>query len=306
VPTVGEGLIVGEFTVGEEEASEELAEWQWLFRGYKFGPKTSLEVREIEGLDLPVVRSGDSGRPRDQGMFIGLDVLAGREITIEGDLQPPSSSFQAAWEALATATVPTGTEQYPLQVHLPGYGVLTCNARVRKRQIPVDIQFTLGKLAKVTLLFAAADPRWYGATQEVSVKPPLSVGGFTWPLKWPLKWGGGGYTGALSVTNAGNFETRPVLTIEGPCVNPSIQNATAPGGPTLAFNLTLGAGERLVINTDMHIATLYSSPTTPGSARTGTLIAGSRWWTLEPGTSTIQFLASEGALSVEYASAWII
>lgn len=303
MPIVGDGLIVGDFIVGGEE--EELAEWQWSFRGYKFGAKTALEVKKVDGLDLPTVRTGDAGRPRDQGMFVGLDVLAGREITIEGDLQP-STSFQAAWEALATATVPTGTVQYPLQVHLPGYGVLTCNARVRKRAIPIDIQFTLGKLAAVTLLFAAADPRWYGPTQTLSVKPPLSVGGFTWPLKWNLKWGGGGYTGSLAVTNAGNIETRPVLTVEGPCVNPSIQNATAPGGPTLAFNLTLNAGEKLVINTDMHTATLYSSATTAGATRTGTLISGSRWFVLEPGTSTIQFLASEGTLSCEFASAWLI
>jgi Phage tail protein len=285
-----------------------LTAWQMNFNNaLSLGPGTNLELTGLEGIDMPAVRSGDAGRPRDHGAFAGLDVMGEREITVKADLHNRTGTFSEAWEECANATVPGGTIQYPLFFNTTTWGTLTTLARVRKRQMPVDITFTLGNLAKVTLLFAGTDPRWYGPTQQLSVKPPASVGGFTWPLKWPLKWGGGGYTGALSVTNAGNIETRPILTVEGPCVNPSIQNATAPGGPTLTFNLTLNAGEKLVIDTDMHTATLYSSGSTAGSTRTGDLVAGSKWWTLEEDTtSTIQFFGAEGTLYVEYASAWII
>lgn len=284
-----------------------LSAWGMNFNNaLSMGPGTNLELTGIEGIDMPTVRTGDAGRARDHGAFAGLDLMGEREITLKGDLHNRTGTFSEAWEECANATVPGGTIQYPLFLNTTTWGTLATLARVRKRQMPVDITFTLGNLAKVTFLFASTDPRWYGPTQQLSVKPPASVGGFTWPLKWNLKWGGGGYTGALAVPNAGNIETRPILTVEGPCANPSIQNATAPGGPTLSFDLTLGAGEKLVIDTDMHTAMLYSSAGTPGSTRTGDLVAGSNWWTLEPGTSTIQFLASEGTLQVEYASAWII
>jgi hypothetical protein len=284
-----------------------LSPWQMNFNNaLSLGPGTNLELTGLEGIDMPAVRSGDAGRARDHGAFAGLDLMGEREVIIKGDLHNLTGTFSEAWQECANATVPGGTIQYPLFLNTATWGTLSTLVRVRKRQMPVEITFTLGNLAKVMFLFAGTDPRWYGPTQQRSVKPPASVGGFTWPLKWNLKWGGGGYTGALSVTNAGNIETRPILTVEGPCTNPSIQNATAPGGPTLTFGLTLLAGETLVIDTDMHTAILYSSGSTAGSARAGLLTAGSKWWTLEPGTSTIQFLGSEGALTVEYASAWII
>jgi hypothetical protein len=57
MPTIGEGLLIP-FTLGEEEPSEELAEYQWMFRGYKFGP-----VKKIEGLDLPVMREPSRAIP---------------------------------------------------------------------------------------------------------------------------------------------------------------------------------------------------------------------------------------------------
>lgn len=283
-----------------------LSAWQMNFNNaLSMGPGTKLELTGLEGIDMPAVRSGDAGRPRDHGAFAGLDVMGEREITIKGDLHNPTGTFAEAWEECSNATVPGGTVQYPLFFDTPTWGMLATLVRVRKRNMPVDYTFTQGNLAKVTFLFAGTDPRWYGATQRLSVKPPAAVGGFTWPLKWNLKWGGGGYTGALAVTNAGNIETRPILTVEGPCVNPSIQNASAPGGPTISFNLTLGAGEKLVIDTDLHTAILYSSASTAGSTRP--LAPGSNWWTLEAETtSTIQFLGSEGTLLVEYASAWII
>ena len=85
-----------------------LAAWQASFGGYVFGPGTDLEVKKIEGIDMPAVRSGDSGRPRDHGMFRGLDVMGGREITFTGDLHPLTGTFEEAEEELAAATVPGG------------------------------------------------------------------------------------------------------------------------------------------------------------------------------------------------------
>lgn len=286
-----------------------ITEYQWSYRGFTWGPSTPLEIKEVEGVDMPTVRSGDAGRPRDHGLFVGLDVMGGREITLKGDLMMRNeTAFQKAWEELATATIPGGVEQEPLYASFPNYGTLATLARVRKRQIPLNIQFSLGNLADVSLMFAASDPRWYGETKQVSVSPTGLTNGVKWPWKWNLKWGGGTVAGSLSVTNEGNIETRPLLIIEGPCTNPSVANASISGTPTLSFNLTLNSGERLVLDTDMHSAILYSDPSTPGAARLYALKAGSSWFTLQPGTNLLQYLAGtgEGTLSVQYASAWVI
>jgi Phage tail protein len=280
-----------------------LQPYQFQFSSYVFGPNTPLELLKIEGIDLPAVRSGDSGRPRDQGEFVGLDLMAGREVTVVGEL---NIRTEHSWAELATATLPSGTIEKPLFLSLPGYPILAAMSRVRKRQMPVDIKFALGNLADVTLLFKASDPRWYGETKRATTAP-TNTPGFKYSHKYAYKYGGGSVAGAVSVANAGNYETRPKLIVEGPCTNPSITNATV--GATLAFAVTLNTGDRLVIDTDMHTATLFGAGTSVGTTRLGTLVPGSQWWALEAETtSTIQFLAgsSEGTLSVEYAPAYVL
>jgi hypothetical protein len=285
-----------------------LTAWQASFSGYTFGQGTALELREIQGIDMPTVRTGDAGRPRDHGMFRGLDVMGERELILDGDLHNKSGSFEEAEAALAAATVPGGSEDTPLFQALPGWGTLAAMARVRKRQMPRDITVSLGNLGKVALMFAADDPRWYAQTQQTTVSPPTKSAGFSFPMSFPLSFGGGSSAGVASVTNAGNIETRPLLIIEGPCENPSITNATAEGSPNLRFNMVVAAGGRLVLDTDFHTATYYTAGTTLGSTRLGTLAYGSRWFTLAPGTSTLQFLSatSEGRLSIQWASAYVL
>jgi hypothetical protein len=242
-------------------------------------------------------------------MFRGLDVMAGREPSLTSDLHALSGTTQEAEAAIANATIPGGSEDTPLFVNLPGWGTLACMARVRKRQMPRDIELSLGKLGKVALLWAADDPRWYAETKQASVVPPSKTAGFSFNVKFNLSFGGGSVAGSLAVTNAGNIETRPLLIVEGPCENPSITNITAEGSPNLTFNLTIASGAKLVIDTDLHTATYYGPGATIGSTRLGTLAYGSQWFTLAANTtSTLQFLAatSEGQLSVQWANAFIL
>jgi hypothetical protein len=288
-----------------------LAPYQFWFNGFTFGPGTALEIKKINGADMPTVRTGDSGRPRDHGLFVGLDVMGGNELTLEGDLQTDNVSFAHAWQALAAATVPGGTIESPLYMALPGYGTLVSMRRVRKRNMPIDITFALGNLAAVTFLFAASDPRFYSTpTASQSATPPGTSSGFTFPLTFPLSFGGGSAAGVISVTNSGNIESRPILTVEGPCTNPSITLASVEGSPNLTFGLAMNAGDKLVLGTDLHTATYYTAGSTIGATRLYALVAGSQWFTLGPGVSTLQFWTSDpepsGKLTCESASANII
>lgn len=293
---------------------------QYWFGGMTMGSGTVLTFQKVEGLDQPDVRTGDSGRPRTRGMFRGLDVLGGRQITLTGKLVPTLATYDS-WLALANAAVPGGVTEYPFFFNLPTFGTLVSMARVRKRSMPIDLLAAIGKPINVGLMFAASDPALYGATVSQSVSPPPTVGGLTVPLVVPVVITSGSSAGALSVINPGNIDCPAIMTITGPCTNPSVTNASIPGSPTLAFALSLNAGDTLVLDTDMQTATYFSAGSTSGSSRGSNRVPGSQWFTIwpangEPGTTVtgginqLQFLTGDsvatGTLTVESAPAYIL
>src|SRR5581483_666178 len=135
-----------------------------------------------------------------------------------GSFGPYGNSLQPAWSALAAAIVPGGTTESPLYFNLPGWGTLAIMARVRKHTMPLDITYALGNLVDVTIQFSASDPRIYATpTQNPSIGLPTPGAGFAFPLSFGISFGGGGAIGNLTVANAGNIETRPLLVVTGPC-----------------------------------------------------------------------------------------
>lgn len=284
-----------------------LASYQFSWLGYTIGPNQPLELTKIEGLDMQGVRTGDSGRARDRGRFIGLDEMDGRDITLTGELALTHTN----WEALAAALVPGGVTESPLWFALPGWGTLATMARVRKHNMPLETQAVLGQLANITVQWSCSDPCFYTTpTQDPSVTPPGTTAGFSFPLAFPLSFGGGTLAGALSINNTGNIESRPLLVVTGPCTGPSITNSSAPGSPNIAFNLAMASGDTLVIDMDMHTATYFTAGSTIGGNRLASRVRGSQWWSLQPGVNSIEFLTSDttatGTLTVEYASAILL
>ncbi len=287
-----------------------LQPYQFSYQGYTFGPGTPLELTKIEGVDMPTVRNGDAGRPREPGRFVGLDALDGRDITLTGELLTTGST---AWLDLANATTAGGTAEYPLYFNTNAWGTLVTMVRPRKRPMPIDVQAALGNLVSVVLGFSGSDPRWYTTpTNNPSTISPGTSGGFAFPLTWPLFFGGGSEVGGLAAVNSGNIDIPPILTVTGPCTNPSMTNASVPGAPNLTFTLTMAAGDQLVIDTNLHTATYFTAGSTLGATRLYTLVQGSQWWTLWPangdftvpgGSNTIQFLSDDpsptGTLNVE-------
>lgn len=146
-----------------------------------------------------------------------------------------------------------------------------------------------GNLFPVSLCAAAIYPSVLNATQ-VGLR-------YIQPLTW-LPPQPSGSSGAVSVTNDGSFETRPVVTINGPIIAPSV---TLNGTRTVSFSaLTLVSGDKLVIDTDAKTGYLNGAYRSPDIS--------SAWWVLEPGMSTLQLggSTSGGAImQVAYRDAWI-
>jgi phage-related protein len=108
----------------------------------------------------------------------------------------------------------------------------------------------------------------------------------------------------LTVTNLGTTNSRPVLTISGPCINPTVQNVTE--GKMLSFVTTLLVGDQLVIDLGSKAVTLNGLVSRRGAVTS----SPDQWWDLQPGANTIRFATGDSGntgstLSVSWASAWV-
>jgi phage-related protein len=95
-------------------------------------------------------------------------------------------------------------------------------------------------------------------------------------------YGDAGESGRLTAVNAGASDAYPVLRIDGPVADPSIEQVTT--GQTLVIDATLGEGEYLLIDTRTR-AVLYMGST----PRRTWIRAGSTWPLLQPGSNEIAY-----------------
>lgn len=298
-----------------------LETWQMRFNGLTTGPGTPYGLKSSDFATLPNVRSGDSARSRAHGELAGLDLLSGRDIVLAGNVQADSTSVMHAVGALAAAFAPA-LPIGPLWVDLPTLGTLGTMCRVRKRNIPLDLDFYAAGVGRVSMLLHSTDPRLYGAPQSASCGLGTPLGGLTFPVTFPASFGGGSVAGVINADNAGGSDMLPILIITGPCTNPTVENATT--GWSLSFSnplgsgYTLNAGDTLTVDTDLQTITYLPSGTTTGQSRANWLVAGSTWpnpiapvYGLAVGNNVLQFTSSDattvaGTLTAQWANAYLL
>jgi hypothetical protein len=300
-----------------------LANYQLQYNGLAMGPGTPYRITNIAGLDLPNMRGGDVAYPRDHGEQIGLDLMAGRDVTIDLQVVSDGTSLQHALAAFATAFGPAGTTEAPLYVQLPNLPLLAMMCRPRQRSVPITLEgYTVAGVASVAVQVHATDPRLYSApSTSTTVGAPVPLGGLTFPVTFPATFGGGSATADIFATNAGNVEMRPILVITGPCTDPKIVNDQT--GWSLQFanpaetGFTLSTGDTLTVDLMSHSVLYLVNGTTIPTAVRSWVVPGSVWPNatsiagLEPGSNTIQFSTADaggvaGTLTLEYASAYLI
>lgn len=299
-----------------------LSNWQVQYQGTAANAVVFSEVpvfiqdKGMEGFDLPATRTGDSDRPRGRGEFIGLDEFSGRDLTLTMDIGGSNlGTYSSTANALAslravTNTADNGNVEYPMFVQLPNTPLLGIMARARKRSFTPTLALSLGQLAKdIAVQWHATDPFFYAQTQSNTIGLPTPGTGFSFPLSFPLSFGSGGGSSILSLSNLGDVECYPTLTVTGPCSYPSITNIALNGNPVIQFGVVMAAGDQLVIDTDLKTATYYSAGSSLGQSAMATLQQGWSWWSMPPGTNSIQFASTDasvvaGTLNVQWASAF--
>lgn len=296
-----------------------LTNWQFSYGGLTFGHATSIKIKDVSGLgDLPTIRNGDVDRPRDQGQLIGLDLYTGRDFSIDLEAETSVGGIQATLATLSAVTLVGLTTETPMWFQVGTYPLLCTLCRPRKRTIPWDIGYEIGALGVVSTQFHSTDPRIYSAGKSATVGLPVPTAGLKFPVTFPATFGSIAPSG-VTVTNNGNTEMRPILVITGPVTNPSVQNATIPGNPTLSFSnpnqtsYTVLAGDQMVVDLDAHTVEYYSGGISAGSpaSRGSWVVNGSTWWDLLPGNNLVQFLSQDsasvaGTCQVQWADAYIL
>lgn len=280
-------------------AVDTLLNYRFAFNDFEFGGGQSpYQIMTLDGLeDLPIIRNQDDNRGYQDGMWTGRDFLSGRTlifvITIRGDA---NNSMQQNLDALQAALVPQQQGTGLLQFQLPDADLQRVNARVRRRNIQINTDYSSG-MATATYEFFCPDPRYYdNAEQSTDLINAATTAGRTYdrvytatesPNANPFETGmsyGGGSTAANIIQNDGWATTYPLITITGPCINPKVTNVTA--GGFLLIDSAIGTEDTLVLNTDLRTVTLN------GVNRRALLNNSSTWFAAPPGTSYYTFTAT--------------
>jgi hypothetical protein len=276
-----------------------LVNYRFAFNDFEFGGGNSVyQILSIDGLeDLPVIRNQDDNRGYQDGMWTGRDFLSGRNLvftmTIRGDTNYNMNYYL---DLLQANLVPQQQGTGLLQFQLPGSDLQRIDARVRRRAIQINPDYSSG-LATATYEFFCPDPRYYDNEEKsTDLTNATSIAGRTYnrvytatatnpanPNDTGMGYGGGAGAPNL-ITNDGWTTTYPEITIQGPAINPKVTNVTA--GAFLLIDATIGTNDQLVLNTD------YRTVTLNGVNRRALLNNSSTWFAAPPGTSYYTFTAT--------------
>lgn len=256
-------------------------------------------LQTLEGWDSPDVRAEFTDREGDNGSWASPVYLGSRPITLGGTIIAPSQSLlEQAMDQLRAAA---GLDDTTLTV----WEGVPKQATVR-RSGKALMQYVTDTVATYSVMVTAADPRRYDTNlQTGSTGLPLTSGGLTLPATMPWTLSATTVAGQITAFNAGTFETRPVLILNGPVTGPKIL-AQLPDGTVqfLTYSQDLASGEQLVIDTDAHTVIVN------GQASRRRFLTIPNGWPAIPAQSTVifQFSAStynaSALLTARWRSAW--
>lgn len=258
---------------------------------------TAWLLKKVEGWDSPPAVGAVPQRSGDHGGWATLQTAGPRIITLIVLASAQSQALRDVARAQLQQVVPfndlcTFTYNEPVAKQM-----------AVRRNGGANITETYPTLCDVefTIPLVAPDPRKYATQQQtVTVSAvPLSTIGVVLPVTVPFTLPAQVPTGSVAVTNGGTFETRPLITINGPMTAPSVTNlATA---QTVSYS-TLALGATDVLTVDLNARQGYLN----GAFRPADLT--SSWWSLQPGVNVIQLGGSTtggGAMQITWSNTWI-
>ena len=284
-----------------------LRDYQHQLGPILIGAGTDVQIRTIEGLGQPEVRTADVEPAGTDGLWLGADYYSGRTIRIDAAIKTVSAAAVLDQSALLQDASDTpavraqGGTTLDLRLQFPGRPTRTVRGRLRKFEL--DLQTVIHGFSPVDIEFQAADHLYYADLPEVAAMPlgSLTQGGVTFPLQMPFTIAGDasavGRPGFLTV--AGTAPTWPVIRVNGPCANPTVTHVTS--GRALTVQTVLAAGEWVEIDTRPGWRTVLrenggSAPVSPTSRIDQ--------FALTPGLNEIRWQATDNTLTSTLAVTW--
>lgn len=248
-----------------------------------FGPGSPYAVTTVVGLDdLPDIRAEDVDRPGQHGDYTGPDWTGPRVIQLGLGLRGDSpDDLRALTLALRNATQP---QRQPAALQFLDQDILVW-AKVRKRSLPYDAEH-LWSIGDAALELYCADPYLYGLDERSTSTTAYSPSaGRVYPLTFPRTYGSAGTSGRVTAVNDGASPAFPVLRLDGPVANPSIEQVGT--GSTITLDASLQPGEFLIIDTRSRAVLLMGT-----SPRRSWVRGGSSWPLLQPGSNELAYRGS--------------
>lgn len=244
----------------------ELDEGQYEVDGLLMGADTAYVVRSFEDGGLPSRRTGDVAAPYDDGWIPGEDLFDGLACTFDVLVETAAEGSRAAVRAMVKAWRGDAVRRTPgavqvLRMRAPGGDTLRLYGRTRECT-PVKSKNTGVGLVPVVANFLAVDDRWYADVPNVFTvaQSPDRVGGIPTiaghglPGPIPTVYRASVQTEAQT---GGELEAWPVITINGPVVDPLIEcRADGIRLWRVGFQGTLVAGESVTVDARPWVRTM--------------------------------------------------
>lgn len=264
-------ILPGQFLTGDYQI-------EWARTVFGVAPYIILSVTGWD--DLPDVDTGNAPRSARHGSWAGRDFAQDRTVEAVIALSDDVTGFPTSRRDLRRIlNLSEDGSELDLVIRTAGE-TLRARAKVLSRQMPSE-SYGQG-FSEVSVRWVCADPRKYDLQQQ-SVTVPVDGGEF--------------------VVNDGDIATSPVIKINGPVVNPVVNNETL--GRIIRFTITLADGEQLVVDTNAGTVTLDGADRMDTLSSLGVPVEE---WVLAAGTSRIVYTAASGGsneIELLFSSAYL-
>lgn len=237
-----------------------------------------------DGSSTPAPKLRRTKRPYGHGGYRARQYWDVRRFTIQGGAECPNGlAAEMAADAVRSIFV-TGDQV-----------VYTKKTRLGSRFLSVELYDALrvqvlpgGYAMTFQIPLEANDPRFLDSalqTVTASVAAPstsgldwATTGGLDWSTGGGLNWGTPASTGVMALTNSGNADAYPTISIAGPMISPSISDPAT--GRVVAYNGAIATGQTLVIDMSP-----FTRRVAIDSVDRFAALSSAQWITVPPGAS---------------------
>ncbi len=246
---------------------------------------------EIDGLELPTVRTSSGNYAGRNGGYVGAQFFSARDITLQGTVFSSDVATLELTRRNLQAALLGGDVTLGIMTNAGNQYTVYCN--LLDFQMPIQ-QGLFSAPFKIELL--APDPTIYenDATSLPATLTPIMSSGFVLPATFPIAFPAA--TLPTTVTNNGTVEVYPIITLDGIMTNPRITNNTLE--QFFGATLVTSSDDELVINFAQRTVLLN------GSNIFGDITSGSSWWAIQPGDNSISLTTDSTSDTVTGTIEW--